>query len=213
MAKERFPVVYLPVELMSREFDSRVLLAATLAARGYTVVLGQQWMLFANLERLPPGVVLFKSFNRIHQPPMLQARQAGHRVVALEEELLAQIEEKAVVAMCSDGIFDAAELILCNGSFEHGILKRLSGGRSRLEISGNGRVDLLKPALRPFFRRPIDELTQRLGNFVLVNTNFSILNSIWQSVEQVSEMQIQAGFLRPDDAASVRTWNDYIAFE
>jgi hypothetical protein len=59
-------IVYLPIELLAREFDSKVLLAAELAARGVPVVLGQQWMLFENLERLPPGVVLFKSFNRIH---------------------------------------------------------------------------------------------------------------------------------------------------
>ena len=63
-------VVYLPIEFQAREFDSKVLLAATLAQRGYAVVLGQQWLLYENIAKLPPGAILFKSFNKFHQPAM-----------------------------------------------------------------------------------------------------------------------------------------------
>jgi len=209
----RSPIVYLPVEFQSREFDGKTLLAATLAERGYPVVIGQQNMLLANLDRLPAGVVLFKSFNKLYHPRMHEARAAGHRVVALEEELLAQVEEKAVASLCAPGIFDAVDLILSHGQFEHDILKRLSGGRARTEIAGNVRIELLKPALRPFFRSEVDAIRQRHGDFVLVNTNFSVLNSVWGSLERVTEIQIAAGFVRPEDPATVRYWNDYIAFE
>ena len=74
MGHVKHPIVYLPIEFRSREFDSKALLAAALAERGYAVVLGQQWMVNANLDRLPPGVMLYKSFNRIHHAAMLQAR-------------------------------------------------------------------------------------------------------------------------------------------
>src|SRR5215467_14313674 len=111
-------IAYLPVEFRSREFDSKVLLAAALAQRGIPVIIGQQWMFGANLERWPAGVVLFKSFNKLHQDMMTQARRAGHRVVALEEESLAQVDERAVVALCAHGIFDAADLVLAHGEFE-----------------------------------------------------------------------------------------------
>jgi surface carbohydrate biosynthesis protein len=209
----RFPIIYLPIEFQSREFDSKVLLSATLAQRGYTVVLGQQWLLYESISRLPPGVILFKGFNKFHQPAMAQARQSGYRVVILDEELLAQTEVKAVEALCTDGIFQWPDLILTDGQFEHDILKRLSTGRNRIEITGNGRIDLLKPALRPLFQKEIDEIVTRHGDFVLVNTNFSILNSIWQSVDQVTQIQLQAGFIKSNEPASMQMWQDYLDFE
>lgn len=207
------PIIYLPIEHRSREFDSKALLAATLAERGYPVVLGQQWMVFANLDRLPPGVMLFKSFNRIHHQAMQQARRAGHRVVALEEELLAQTEERVVKMLCPAGIFDSAELFLCHGQFELDIMKRLSGGKVRVEIAGNGRIDLLKPASRSFFRTQIDEVRSRYGEFVLVNTNFSTVNSVWQSVERVTQTEIDAGFLDRNDPEAMKRWNGFIEYE
>lgn len=213
MDRVTHPIVYLPIEFRSREFDSKALLAAVLAQRGYAVVLGQQWMVNANLDRLPPGVVLYKSFNRIHHPAMQQAKRAGHRVIALEEELLAQTEERVVKMLCPQGIFESADLFLCHGQFELDILRRLSGGRARIEIAGNGRVDLLKPAARAFFQRQIDELRLRHGEFILVNTNFSAVNSVWQSVERVRQVEIDAGFLDPSDAAAMKRWDDFIAYE
>src|SRR5262245_35297297 len=207
------PIVYLPIEFRSRELDSKALLAPVLAQRAYAVVLGQQWMVFANLDRLPPGVMLFKTFNRINHSAMQQARRAGHRVVALEEELLAQTEERVVRMLCPAGIFESADLYLCNGQFEREIMQRLSGGRARIEITGNGRVDLLKPAARAFFRRQADELRARHGEFILVNTNFSAVNSVWQSVETVRQIEIDAGFLDPNDAAAMKRWNDFIDYE
>lgn len=210
---ERPSVVYLPVEFQAREFDSKTYLAAVLAQRGYPVLIGQQWLLFANLDRLPPGVILFKSFNKIHQPAMRAARAAGHRVVALEEELLAQLDEKAIVVLCTEGIFEAVDLILTHGDFERDILRRRCAGKVRVETSGNGRVDLLKPALRAFFGDKVEELKRRYGDFVLVNSNLPVLNSVWDSVEQVTEIQAQAGFINKNDPQSMKGWRDYIAFE
>ena len=197
------PIVYLPIEMGARELDSKALLAARIAERGYPVVLGQQWMLFANLDRLPPGVMLFKSFNRIHQPAMQQARRAGHRVVALEEELMAHTEEKRIAQFAEASIFQVADLLLAGGEFERDTLQRLGGAGARVALTGNGRIDLLKPAVRAFYRPQVDELRRRHGDFVLVNTNFSTVNSIWESVQRVTDIEIGAGFLDPNDAAAM----------
>ena len=209
----KHPIIYLPIEHRSREFDSKALLAAVLAERGYPVVLGQQWMVFANLDRLPPGVMLVKSFNRIHHAAMQQARRAGHRVVAMEEELLAQTEERVIRMLCPAGLFESADLFLCHGEFERAALARLSGGRVRVEIAGNGRIDLLKPKSREFFRAPIEQVRARHGDFVLVNTNFSAVNSVWQSVERVTQIEMDAGFLDKDDPEAMRRWQGFVAYE
>ena len=210
---KRSPIVYLPVEFMAREFDSKALLAATLASRGYMVVIGQQWMVYENLHRLPAGVMLFKSFNNIHHPPMLRAKKAGHFIAILEEELLAHIEEKAIRNFCTDHIFELPNLVIANGAFEQEVLKRLSGGKARVEVAGNGRIDLLKTGYRGYFQKEIDAIKARHGDFILVNTNFGIINTSWESLEEVTRIHVDAGFVKPEDPASMQAWQDQIEFE
>jgi surface carbohydrate biosynthesis protein len=206
------PIIYLPIELGVREFDSKVLLATILAERGYCIVIGQQWMLYANIDRLPTGVFLFKSFNKIHHPAMQQARQVGHRVVVLEEELLGHTDEKAIASLCTDGMFEIPHLILSNGKLEHDILKNLSKGGVRIEITGNARIDLLKPAFRSFFQRDISKLQSRYGDFILVNTNFGLVNSVW-GTDQVMQIMAKSGYFNPRDPESVEAMRSYIDFE
>jgi len=160
-----------------------------------------------------PVAVFNDRLGKFHQAAMAQARQRGHRIVILDEELLAQTEVKAVEAMCTEGVFRLPDVVLVDGQFEHDIIARLSGGKNRIEITGNGRIDLLKPRLRTLFQKKIDEIVARFGNFVLINTNFSIRNSIWESTEQVTRIQVQSGFTNPNDPASARLWQDYIDFE
>jgi surface carbohydrate biosynthesis protein len=209
---KRFPIIYLPVEIGVREFDGKALLAAVLAKRGYCVLFGEQWTIGTNFARLPPGAVLFKSFNALHHPAMRAAR-AHHKVFVLEEELLAHTEAKAIANYCAAGIFDLPDTVLANGAFEKAALGDLSGGKLNIEVTGNPRIDLLKPSCRSFFKREIDAILGRFGEFVLVNTNFGIINSDCADLEEVTRIHVEAGFVKLDDPASVGAWNDQVEFE
>lgn len=149
---KRQPIVYFPVEFRSREFDSKALLASVLAQRGYTVLLGAQWSIYDNLLELPPGAVLFKSFNSYFHLPMERARAVGHHVGVLEEELLAHIERKGIGNYCSNSIFAYPDTIYANGAFEKEALTEFCGGKVPIEVVGNGRVNILKPSFRNFFK-------------------------------------------------------------
>ncbi len=209
----RSPIVYLPIELRSRELDSKVTLAATLAGMGYPTVLGQQWMLSTNYSRMPAGTILFKSFNKIHHHAMVKAREAGHWVVTQEEELLGMIQEKVVTWTCVEGVFDVADAVLANGDFEAEIVKKNSDEKVRVEVTGNGRVDLLKPEYRKFFEKQTDDVRRRYGDFILVNTNFGIHNSVWRTLEEVTDLQERAGFINEKDPETKKIWDDYVVWE
>jgi surface carbohydrate biosynthesis protein len=210
---ERHPIIYLPIEFKSREFESKILIAATLAERGYSVVIGQQWMLYSNIPALPPGTMLFKNFSKVHHPAMIQARRAGHRVLILEEELLGHITEKDVLSFCTDGLFQIPDAKLSNGQFERDVLRKFSSqSGARIEVAGNPRIELLKPKFRSFFQGEIHRLRSLHGDFVLINTNFGILNSIW-GLEKYRPMLAQAGYYDPNVPASVAMFEEYIAFE
>ena len=210
---KRASIVYLPVEIRSREFDSKALLAAMLAKRGYSVLLGEQWTLYTNLARMPAGAVLFKAFTNLHRVAMREARDFHHAVYVLEEELLAHTVPKAIATFCSPEIFDLPDVIFSTSDFEKQVLVEGGGNARKIEVTGNPRVDILKPEFHGFYKREIDIIHKHFGEFVLVNTNFAITNSVWVGEGDVKRIFIEAGFLRLDDPESVKEWEDKNAFE
>jgi hypothetical protein len=45
-----------------------------------------------------------------------------------------------------------------------------------IHVTGNPRVDMMRPELRPFFAEEAQRIRERFGSFVLVNSNFASLN-------------------------------------
>jgi surface carbohydrate biosynthesis protein len=205
-------IVYLPIEFGSREFDAKALLATVLASRGYSVAIGTQRTLLHYIKFLPPGIILFKSFNNFHHLSMRMGRKYHNKVVVLEEELLTHIEKRAIGNYCTKDIFTLVDEIYANSEHEKAVLAEFSGGAVPIHVTGNARVDLLKPKYRDFFKRNIDAVRARFGDFVLINTNFGTVNSMW-GMERVKEVHVECGFVNPDDPESLKAWNDQVEFE
>jgi surface carbohydrate biosynthesis protein len=206
-------IVYLPIEYRSREFDGKLALAVRLIQAGFVVVVGQQWGLTDSLKLLPTGIVLFKSQNRIHHGGMKAARQAGHMVVSLEEESLALTSELSIIRNCPPDTYGLVDYLLTTGEMEKQTHLRQGCDPNKLIVTGNPRVDILKPAFRPMFADAIDAIHARFGPYILINTNFGIKNSKWGSLEAVRKIEIAAGALNPNDPESVRVFEEITEFE
>jgi surface carbohydrate biosynthesis protein len=163
------------------------------------------------LQLLPRGAFLFKSFNKIHYPAMQAARQLGHKIVVFEEEMLGQTTEFTATSMLHPELLNVCDVIAATGEFEASLIKKMGAGN--IVTCGNARIDLLKPSMQGYFASEVEALKRLHGDYVLFNTNFPALHSIWGSVEAVTNLQIRAGFVRPDDSASVAAWRDYLHFE
>src|SRR5215510_4285371 len=87
MAPKPAKIIYFPMEIASRELDSRLLLAAIAAARGFEVVLGQKWLIEDNIERMTPGIYCSKTLTVRDAKMLKRAKQAGYTVVAVDEEM------------------------------------------------------------------------------------------------------------------------------
>ena len=204
--------VYLPIELKAREFDSKLLLALELLRRDYMVVFGQQWAIYDHLAELPPGIILFKSHNAIHHPNVVKARDRGFYTMALEEEVMSLGSQKAMGKIDSKGLYDVVDRVLVHGEFE--LNYHLSQGcpPRKLAVVGNPRIDLLRP---PNLRSAVSESLakrDRYGDFILVNTNFGIKNSIW-SVEQLIDIAIRSGAINRKDPDSIRDFVEFAEWE
>jgi surface carbohydrate biosynthesis protein len=207
------PIVYLPIEYASRELDSKMLLACRLIAQGLSVVIGQQWLLYANFDRLPAGVVVFKSSNMIHHPAMKRARAAGHFVISFEEESLAHSKADMLDNFFNPSLFASADAIFCAGTLEAETIRKKAPPKFPAHTVGNGRIELLKPRSRSYFADQIEAVKRTHGDFILVNTNFTVINSVWTDRRQLEEIEIKAGGLNRDDPASVARWEEHFVFE
>src|SRR5262245_38406339 len=79
--------LYLPIEVASRELHAKLLLSSFAVERGYEVIVGWKRVINKNLRFMPPGIIMFKTLTARDGAAMLKARAAGHRVVALDEEV------------------------------------------------------------------------------------------------------------------------------
>lgn len=166
--------VYLPIEIKRREYSARLRTAAHLLKMGVPVVIGQQWGIFDNCKNLSPGVILFKTANAIQGGLMKAFKKAGHTVVALDEECLCATNASAF----QDGVTPIAaencDLFLAQSAAHKEAVQ--AKYPLEIEVVGSPRVDASE------FKQYIeaaDILRKEIGPFILFNTNYGCINSIW----------------------------------
>lgn len=197
------PIAYLTCEIKGRDFRSRLLIAAHLIKMGYPVVVGQYWNLVENASVAPRGCYLFKTSNRFQVEGMEICARENHVVVASDEEALSTSEVLAAHTTDSK-TFDYCKLYLAlNDAHRRALLKAFPSVGDRILVAGTARADLLRaetharPSARPY---------------VLVNTSFGWLNSIWGSHLEAIEIYAAAtnrDLSNPEDVAVLQSRFEY----
>ncbi|MGE4062693.1 MAG: surface carbohydrate biosynthesis protein [Rhodospirillaceae bacterium] len=208
------PIAYLTVEVKHRELESRILIAAHMIERGFPVIIGQQWSLFHNVAALPPGVVLFKTVNDIQAKNMANFQELGHLVAATDEEVLLCMEDICFMLAFGPIAADNCDLFLAqNEHHKAAIARRFPLFADKIEVVGNPRIDLLAPQGRATFAQEAAAIREEHGPFVLFNTNYGTLNSIWNSIDAVAAIAAKAGAFDPNDPQSVSGFQAAIDWE
>ncbi len=197
------PIAYLTCELKGRDFASRLLIASYLLDAGYPVVVGQQWSLSFNLPKSPPGCYLFKSSNLVQATFMGRCKKAGHLVVVADEECLASSRGDVARSTHPDTFTYADAFLAINDFHREAYIEAYPAAAPLISVAGNARVDILRGTQAP---RP------RSSDYVLINTSFGIINSMWGSPASAAKVWIDSGghLPGPETGALVR---DRIAFE
>ncbi len=170
--------LYIPVETAARELDGKLLLALHGVARGHKVVLGNRSMMSNIMHRFEPGVFFTHNFTRKRRRFLRIMRQLGHRIVGVDEEGLVWLDEDSYRHRRADvGAMGCMDTVFAWGA-EHAEVLASAAGQPGPEIvaAGNPRADLLRPPLREIYRPAAQRLQEKYGNFILINSNFGILN-------------------------------------
>lgn len=168
--------LFIPIEIASRELDGKLLLALMAAERGMEVILGRR----QDVDRpgLGRGIYLAKN---VRGSFILDRPQAmGHAIVALDEEGLVRFPDHVQSMRIEDRSITLPRILYAWGDDNADYWRRLPAYDGRpIETVGNPRADLLRPELRAVHQEEAEALRRRYGPFVLLNTNFSIVNHFW----------------------------------
>lgn len=178
------PFLYLPMEIAARELDSRLLIALFAVRHGLEAVVGQKWLLQANMAFVPKGLWIFKTLTPGDAKHMMRARELGHRVAAIDEEMPGLGEGCGRLRWVDRRSVEASDIIFCLGQVHRDAMQaKFPDHAHKLVVAGNPRWDLLRPELRGLYGRDAEAIRAKYGRTILVNTNIGLVNSAKNSAD------------------------------
>lgn len=206
--------LYLPIEILVRELDSRLLIALLATGHGMEVVLGQKWLMEHNMPSMPPGMWIFKTLSKRDAREMNRAKSFGNRIGSIDEEVPAYSEGSGDMLWVSRDAVSLCDRIFCLGQGHHdSFTSKWPDLTKNLVITGNPRWDFLRPELHALLRQLAEPINKVHGKFILINTNSGNANSNKKSIEEIYKGYVKDGKLDPSSQHFVEHWNDFMAFE
>jgi surface carbohydrate biosynthesis protein len=122
-------------------------------------------------------------------------RKLGHEIVAWDEEgLLREPDPEYYRWRLSPITMSQISHLIAWGPSDAATFKNYFGyNGTKIHIVGNPRFDLMRPGLRDFYKAKRDEILERFGDFVLVNTNFSKVNHFYPNLSELKKALSKEG--------------------
>ena len=168
----------IPVETLIREFDAKLLLACFAAEQDFSVIIGSKREINYRIGTLPRSIYMGLQLTRKSEDWYDFLHRLGHRVVSVDEEALVhyspEIYWKTKVGPETLG---KTEALFAWGSENARVWRSYPNyPGTAIHITGNPRVDLLRPELRGFWFDQVQKIRDRFGRFIIINSNFNLLN-------------------------------------
>jgi len=170
----------IPVENQVREFDPKLLLALIAAKRGFSSVIGSRREMEFRIASFPRSLYLSKSMTIRSALLFKVAHKVGHNIVAWDEEALVHLPPETYFSdRLSPVAMQYVSHLLAWGKGNANLWRQYPNLPNGIPIhlTGNPRVDMLRPEMRPFFAEDVEKIRKSCGNFILVNTNFNHVNA------------------------------------
>ena len=182
------PTLLIPVELQVREFEPKLLLACVAAKRGFPSVIGPRREMHFRIPAFPKSIYLSKSTTNASKNVFRHLKRLGDKVVAWDEEALVSLPPKLYYRhRLSPASIQHVSHLFAWGEENANLWRHypeLPVGIP-IHITGNPRGDLLRPELRGYYEDDVQKLKQAYGNFILINSNFNLINAYHQDMNLI----------------------------
>ena len=206
------PHLLLPIETKVREFQGKVLLSCFAAEAGFRVVIANQNEMHRYLNYLPRGVYIDKSIVGSKIKTFKKNRRIGNRVVAwCEEGLSFRVPNIYLRENISLEAYNLADHFFTWGEFEEKTVRqKIQDKDGKIICTGNPRFDLLRHPFREIFSPEAERLRERLGSFILINTNFSRYNHFRGPDFFINKLRKAKRIQDAEHEAFLVRWRDYL---
>ena len=149
--------LYIHIEVLKREFQSKLLIAMETASRGIKVYMGRLDS-YIMRDFFEPGIILHKSIapspHRINE--LREYKKKKFIVTSLDEEVgLVNKDSKWYLKLrYSKESIDLTDKIFTWGKFDYdNLIKNFQGFKKKFVLSGNPRVDFWRKDFEFFFKK------------------------------------------------------------
>ncbi len=165
--------IYLPIEIINREFHSKLLIAMESASRGMKVYMGRvkEYLL---RDFFAPGIVLQKSItpssSRLKELEFY--KKNNFITTSLDEEVgLVNYNAKYVKERFSNKSLELTHKVFTWGKFDYdNLIKKHKKHKEKFVKSGNPRIDLWRKDFEFFFKKK----RIKHKNYILFSFNFAL---------------------------------------
>lgn len=166
--------LYIPIETKVRELHGKVLLASFAAINGFNVVIGSKKDINSRVSFSPEGIVINFGLARNFGKNAKKYKKYGHKIAAIDEEGLVTLNDDLYLRhRVSKEALDVTDVFFCWGEKQLSIIKKkFDKTNCKIFVTGNPRIDLLRPEYIIFFREDAENINKKYGKFILINTNF-----------------------------------------
>jgi len=176
-------IIFIPMEIKSRELDSRLLLALELVSRKFKVFLGEKIKVNQLIKEYTGAVYFAKSGAKIDKEFFMELKLSEHKIVVLDEEAIIHQNEKAHVKSRLNGDSIAlADRFFSWGEYDNSVaLKAYPEYREKFLITGNPRMDLLRIDMRQFYEKTTTQINEQFGKYIFIPSSFAMCNHYTES--------------------------------
>ena len=172
-------ILYLPIEIHSREFHAKLYLSYQASKRGWTVIIGPEYDVNKLAKYMPPGVYFGNGFHNKATNISKILKKSGHKIILQDEEgLVRWTPELYKEYRINPEINNYVDYFLSWGEEDKEIIKSVIKDSKKSKAIGNLRLDLLSSNLKEVFLDDVNEIKNKYGDFVLINGNFGRTNHI-----------------------------------
>jgi surface carbohydrate biosynthesis protein len=201
----------LPVESQVRELDAKLMLACAAAERGFRVIIGSRAFVHYAVASFPRGIYLAKSMRSLSELMFGVLKRLGHEIVAWDEEALVRFpRDDYYRRRLSAKALRRVSRLFAWGEDDAELFREFPDyPGTPIDVTGNPRIDLIRPDARHYFDDEVAEIRERFGEFVLINTNFGYVNSFASKLNLIREPKTAGG--EPELSENARDMHPHFA--
>lgn len=170
-------IMYIPIEVYTREIDAKLLIVSHACSRGWNVIIGPKANIHRVAKYFPPGIFIGIGFHKAAAAVAKEMKSSGHQVLSQDEEGLVRLRSDVYRELrVSENICDVSSRVLCWGDDHRATMTSFFPHATNIICTGNARVDLTFGELPSLFDEDAKTIRASFGKFILINGNFGSAN-------------------------------------